>query len=125
MLALVICTFTAADVSPLVNAFEADALIDSGCPMTDAFWVAMAPEPRATKMLDALAEVCERTQHPDVVRGTLNELSWSLLDATLRTAPHGALLRAGGMAKPHGDSLRAAHRRVLEAVQDHAGVIES
>ena len=116
---------TAGDVSPLVSAFEAGALVDSGCPMTDAFRVAMAPEPRATKMLNALAEVCDRTQHPDVVRGTLNELSWSLLDAALRAAPRPSLLRAAAMAQRHGDCLAADHRRVLEAIQDYAGAVEN
>jgi len=116
---------TAGDVSPLLNAFEAGTIVDSRCPMTDAFRVAMAPEPRATKMLNALAEVCDRTQDPDVVRGTLNELSWSLLDATLRAAPRRTLLRAAAMAQRHGDSLCADHRRVLAAIQDHADAIKS
>jgi dTDP-D-glucose 4,6-dehydratase len=33
------------------------------------------------------AEVCDETQDPAAVRGALNELSWSLLDCTLRAAP--------------------------------------
>jgi nucleoside-diphosphate-sugar epimerase len=116
---------TAGDVSPLINAFEVGTLVDSGCPMTDAFRAAMAPEPRAVKMLNALAEVCDRTRDPDVVRGTLNDLSWSLLDATLRAAPGHALLRAATMARRQSDLLNVDHRRILDAIQDHADAIES
>jgi hypothetical protein len=111
---------TAGDVSPLLNAFEAAAVVDSPCPMVDAFRVDMAPEPRAAKLLNALAEVCDRTQDPGMVRGALNELSWSLLDASLRAAPRQALTRAAAMAQRHSDSLGADHRRVLEAIIDHA-----
>jgi hypothetical protein len=116
---------TAGEVSPLINAFEVGTLVDSGCPMTDAFRAAMAPEPRAVKMLNALAEVCDRTRDPDVVRGTLNDLSWSLLDATLRAAPGHALLRAATMARRQSDLLSVDHRRILDAIQDHADAIES
>ena len=111
---------TAADMGPLLNAFEAGAVVDSPCPMLDAFRVDFAPEPRAVKLLTTLAEACDRTQDPDVVRGVLNELSWSLLDCTLRAAPREALARAAATAQRHGDSLCAHHRRVLDAVRDHA-----
>ena len=111
---------TAADVGPLLNTFEAGAVVDSPCPMLDAFRLDFAPEPRAVKLLTTLAEACDRTQDPDVMRGVLNELSWSLLDCTLRAAPREALARAAAMAQRHGDSLCAHHRRVLEAVRDHA-----
>ena len=113
---------TAGDVSPLLNAFEASAITGSPCPRVDVFRMDMAPEPRAVKLLSALAEACDRTRDPDVVRGTLSELSWAVLDATLRAAPRRALMRAAAMAQRHGDSLGADHRRVLEAIQDHAGV---
>jgi nucleoside-diphosphate-sugar epimerase len=111
---------TAGDVSPLLNAFESAALVESPCPRVDAFRLDMAPDPRPAKLLSALADVCERTQDPDVVRGTLNELSWSLLDATLRAAPRQALVRAATMARRHQVTLSADHRRVLDAIQDNA-----
>ena len=111
---------TAGDVSPLLNAFEAGAVVGSPCPMVDGFRVDIAPEPRAMKLLTALAEVCDRTEDPAVVRGALNELSWSLLDCTLRAAPCRALMRSAAMAKRHSDSLGADHRRILEAIEDHA-----
>ena len=88
--------------------------------MVDGFRVAMAPEPRAVKLLTSLAEVCDRTQDPAMVRGALNELSWSLLDCTLRAAPGQTLMRSAAMAHRHGESLGADHRRILEAIEDHA-----
>ncbi len=111
---------TAGDVSPLLNAFEAGAVVGSPCPMVDGFRVDMAPEPRATKLLTALAEVCDRTEGPATVRGALNELSWSLLDCTLRAAPCRALMSSAAMAKRHSNSLGADHQRILEAIEDHA-----
>ena len=95
-------------------------MVDSPCPMLDAFRVDVAPEPRAVKLLTALAEACDRNQDPDVVRGTLNELSWSLLDCTLRAAPREALARAAAIAQRHGECLSAEHRQVLEAIWNHA-----
>jgi hypothetical protein len=112
---------TAGDVSPLLNAFEAAAVVDSPCPMVDAFKVQIAPEPRAVKVLTALAEVCERTEDPAAVRGALNDLSWTLLDCTLRAAPCKALMRSAAMAQRYSATLGADHRRILEAIQDHAG----
>jgi nucleoside-diphosphate-sugar epimerase len=111
---------TAGDVSPLLNAFEAGAVVGSPCPMVDVFRVDMAPEPRAVKLLAALAEVCDRTQDPATVRGALNELSWSMLDCTLGAAPRRALMRSAAMAQRHNASLGADHRRILEAIEDHA-----
>jgi len=111
---------TAGDVSPLLNAFEAGALVGSPCPMVNGFRVDMAPEPRAAKLLTELAEACDRTQDPATVRGALNDLSWSLLDCTLRAAPCQALMRSAAMAKRHSNSLGADHRRILEAIEDHA-----
>lgn len=111
---------TAGDVSPLLNAFEAGAVVGSPCPMVDVFRVDMASEPRAVKLLASLADVCDRTQDPATVRGALNELSWSMLDCTLRAAPRQALMRSAAMAQRHNASLGADHRRILEAIEDHA-----
>jgi len=79
---------TAGDVSPLLNAFEVGAVVGSSCPMVDSFRVDMAPEPRAVKLLTALAEVCDRTQDPGTVRCALNELSCRC--STARCAPRRA-----------------------------------
>jgi len=53
---------------PLFNAFEAAVTVDPPCPMLDAFRMDMAPEPRAVKLLSTLAEVCDRSQDPALIR---------------------------------------------------------
>jgi nucleoside-diphosphate-sugar epimerase len=111
---------TAGDVSPLLNAFETAAATDSPCGMVDAFRLEIAQEPRPAKLLAALDDVCQRTEESSLARSALDELSWSLLDATLRVAPRKALSRAVTQVQPHREGLRPEHRRVLEAILDHA-----
>jgi len=111
---------TAVDVSPLLNAFEAAAVVESPCPGVDAFGVRCTAGPEPGKLLAALEDVCGRTEDPDAVRAALDELSWALLDVSLDAAPRQALERAAAMARRHGGSLDAGHRRVLRAIEDHA-----
>ena len=111
---------TAGDVSPLLNAFEAGAVTASPCPMVDAFRLDMAPNRGRSSCCPPLDEICDRTHDPAMVRAGLNELSWSLLDCTLQAAPRRALTRSAAMAHPHSASLGADHRRILEAIEDHA-----
>jgi len=111
---------TAVDVSPLLNAFEAAAVVDSPCPGVDAFRADMAPGPGADGLLATLERVCGWTENPDAVRGALDDLSWALLNGTLRAAPRQALERAAALARRHGGSLDTGHRRVLRAIEDHA-----
>src|SRR5262249_18043538 len=112
---------TAGEVSPLMNAFEAVATVPAPCPMLDTFRLEAAPEPAADKLLDALEEVCAQTADPDAVRGALGDLSWALLDATLSAAPREALTRAAAAAERHDRSLAYEHRRLLQALKEHAG----
>ena len=107
---------TAGDVSPLLNAFEAAATAQPPCPGVDAFRLDMAAGPLPAKLLTALEDVCERAPGPDLVRGALGELSWSLLDAALWAVPRPALERAATLARSHRDVLCPDHRRVLEAI---------
>jgi nucleoside-diphosphate-sugar epimerase len=107
---------TAGDVSPLLNAFEAGTAVESPCPMVDGFRVDVARDQGAVKRLAALTEICERTVNPAAVRGLLNELSWSLLDATLRAVPRPRLARCAELAG-HGGDLTGDHARVLRAIQ--------
>jgi NAD(P)-dependent dehydrogenase (short-subunit alcohol dehydrogenase family) len=111
---------TAGDVSPLLNAFEAAALVDSPCPRVDAFELAMAENPVSAKLLGALASVCERTEDPVAVRGALDELSWSLLDAALAGACPTALNRSAKLICQHEERMTPVHRRVTEAIKSHA-----
>jgi nucleoside-diphosphate-sugar epimerase len=109
---------TAGDVSPLLNAFEAGAVAEPPCPMVDGFRVEIACDQGAAKRLSALAELCERTADSGAVRGLLNELSWSLLEATLRAVPRPRLARAAAIAERRGGDLGGDHARVLQAIRD-------
>ena len=116
---------TAGAVSPLFNAFEAARAGCSPCPGADAFELEVAPVPGLVERMQALDDVCARTQQAGPVRAALDELSWSLLDATLKAVPYQALARAAGLTAPHRDSLNAEHRRLLAAIEHHAAVGES
>jgi NADP-dependent 3-hydroxy acid dehydrogenase YdfG len=112
---------TAGDVSPLMNAFEAAALVDSPCPMVDAFPLEMAEDSVNRKLLAALDCVCGRTREAAPVRAALDELSWSLLDATLGAVSRTALDRSARLIGRHEDAMTPAHRRITRAIRDHAG----
>jgi hypothetical protein len=111
---------TAGELSPLLNAFEASAVVPSDCPMTNVFEAAFAPEPRAAERYDELAAVCGETDDPQRVRAALRELSWALLDATLAVAPPEALTRAALTANRHVATLTADHHQSLQAIQKWA-----
>jgi len=108
---------TAGDVSPLMNAFETAAAAPSNGPLTDAFQVAMKPEPCVRELLAALGATCDRSAGPDETRAALRELSWALLDATLAAAPSDALTRAAAMARRHEAKLTPDHHRILDAIE--------
>ena len=111
---------TAGDVSPLLNAFEAAALVRSPCPLVDAFKLEMAHDPVSLKLLNGLASVCERTDEAAEVRCSLDDLSWSLLDATLAGAARNALNRSAKLICQHEERMTPVHRRVTEAIKSHA-----
>jgi NAD(P)-dependent dehydrogenase (short-subunit alcohol dehydrogenase family) len=112
---------TAGDVSPLMNAFETAALVDSPCPMVDAFTLKMAQDSVNPKLLAALDCVCGRTREPAPVRAALDELSWSLLDATLGAVSRTALDRSAKLICRHEEAMTPAHCRITRAIRDHAG----
>ncbi len=111
---------TAGDVSPLLNAFETAASVSSPCPLVNAFRLDMAPDPVPPKLLAALEAVCERTQEPQAVRQALDELSWSLLNATLAAAARPALIRSAALICQHEQALTPVHRRVMDAIRSNA-----
>jgi hypothetical protein len=112
---------TAGDVSPLMNAFETAALVDSPCPMVDAFRLEMAPDTVSPKLLAALDGVCGRTREAAKVRAALDELSWSLLDAALGAVSRTALDRSAKLIIAHEETMTPVHRRITRAIRDHAG----
>jgi hypothetical protein len=90
---------TAGDVSPLINAFEAAALVDSPRPVTvDAFDLKMAQDKRSVKLL---AE---------------------LLDATLAAVSVDTLQRTVNLIQPHEGTMSPTHRRIAEALRLYAGM---
>jgi len=109
---------TAGDVSPLLNAFEASSAARSPSPEVDAARLQFAAGQQMTKHLKALAEDCEHTSTPARLKERLRELSWSLLDASLRAAPREALRRSALQARRHWDVMPPEHRRMLEAIED-------
>ena len=110
---------SAGDVSPLLNAFEAAALVDSPCPLVDAFKLEMAQDTVSVKLLGELDSVCGQTEDSAEVRSTLDELSWSLLDATLDAADRAALDRSARLIGRHEERMTPVHRRVTEAIKSH------
>jgi nucleoside-diphosphate-sugar epimerase len=115
---------TAGEVSPLLNAFEAARVTEAPCHMVDAFPLEMRPDPGPVKLLAALEEACDMTEDPDVIRGALDELSWSLLDVTLQAAPTKVLARSAAFADPHRHGLSPEHQRLLAAIRRDAGLDE-
>jgi nucleoside-diphosphate-sugar epimerase len=111
---------TAGDVSPLISAFEATGARRSGCPDVDAFPLQMASADALDERMYALAGTCARTGEPGAVRAALDELSWSLFDATLSAAPRQVLTRAARIAAPHRGRLDPRHERMLAAIERHA-----
>jgi hypothetical protein len=111
---------TASGVSPLLSAFEAVRAQQAPGAAADVFPLAFAPDPEPDKLLLALEETCELTQEPGAIRAALDALTWSLLTATLRTAPADVLARAAARTAPHRDRLNRASLRMLAAIEDHA-----
>ena len=116
---------TAGDVSPLLSAFEAARAERPPGLAADVFPLDVASSPALDERLLALQDVCARTQEPGAVRAALDDLSWSLLDATLEAVPRGTLVRAARLTSPHRGDPSAEHGRMLAAIEHCAAVGES
>lgn len=114
---------TAGDVSPLISAFEATGARRSCCPDVDVFPLQMAADHVPDEQMHALAGTCARTEEPGAVRAALDELSWSLFDATLSAVPRQVLTRAARISTPHLDRLGVRHQRMLAAIERHAAAV--
>jgi nucleoside-diphosphate-sugar epimerase len=114
---------TAGDVSPLISAFEATDARRACCPDVDVFPLQMASADALDERMYALAGTCARTEDPGAVRAALDELSWSLFDATLSAVPRQVLTRAVQISTPHRDHLDARHERMLAAIERHAAAV--
>ena len=114
---------TAGDVSPLISAFEATGARRSRCPDVDVFPLQLAAADALDERMHALASTCARTEEPGAVRAALDELSWSLFDATLSAVPRQVLTRAVQISTPHRDRLDARHERMLATIERHAAAV--
>jgi hypothetical protein len=114
---------TAGDVSPLISAFEATGARRSCCPDVDMFPLQMASADVLDERMYALAGTCARTEDPGAVRAALDELSWSLFDATLSAVPRPVLTRAAQISTRHRDRLGARHERMLATIERHAAAV--
>jgi nucleoside-diphosphate-sugar epimerase len=110
---------TSGDVSPLLNAFETAAVAPNLFPMVDAFRLEMAAGPAAPKLLASIETACDRGLGDHTIRQALDDLSWSLLDATLAIAPPTALARCATLIRPHESAISPTHRRILRAINAH------
>lgn len=116
---------TAGDISPLISIFEATDAQRSWCPAIDVFPLQVAPVPELDEQMRGLAATCARTDDPGRVRAALDELSWSLLDATLSAVPGPVLSRTVQLSHQHRDRLSAAHERMLAAIERFAALAHS
>jgi Polysaccharide biosynthesis protein len=112
---------TAGSISPLINAFEAAAMVDSPCPdMVDAFSLQMLYSARAVKWLGRLETSCRLSQMS--MREALHGLSWELLDSTLAGVRTNVLRHTVKLMEPYEKTMSPTHRRITEAVKFHCGM---
>ncbi len=116
---------TAAEVSPLLSAFEAATAQAMPGGMVDAFPLAVTPGPELDRRLRELEAACHGTGDPRVLRPALDQLSWALLDATLSAVDQPVLARAAELTARHQGTLIPEHQRMLAAIIREAGISES
>jgi len=113
---------TASEVSPLFNAFEAARSSQLAGLGVDTFPLTLAPDDAPGVALDDLRLVCAETTESAPIRRALSELSWSVLHASLGAAPTRVLARMAAQAAPHRGELGPEHARLLDAIEQHAGL---
>jgi hypothetical protein len=110
---------TAGEVSPLVNAFEADLVEQADGRVADEFTATFTSCAQSAEPILALQAACQATE-PEGIRAALDTLSWQILDETLGTARREALTRIAGLTGPFEDQMGPAYRRILAAIRKHA-----
>lgn len=102
--------------TPLFNAIEAavaTALFEGQVDMTPATF---SPSSAALRQLQCLEELCVDGAPEPLIRSTLNDLSWTLLDASLQKAPSEVLARLDASAHRFPAKSRD-HQRVDDAIR--------
>jgi nucleoside-diphosphate-sugar epimerase len=115
---------TAGDVSPLINVFEAIGAKAASSEQVDVFTPeTLGEDVAAQQALTALEAACVplTTAEPDPaeVRKRLDDLSWALLEATVREIPGPARARAVRLAERSVAALpdRHPHHRLLSTLR--------
>lgn len=116
---------TAGEVSPLLSAFEAAKAEAMPGGAVDAFPLIVTPGAELQQRIQALDEACQSTEDPDVLRAALDQLSWTLLDATLGAVDKQVLARAAQLTAKHQGGLIPEHQRMLATIIREAGISES
>jgi Polysaccharide biosynthesis protein len=114
---------TAGDVSPLISAFEGTGTEQSWWAGIDVFPLQIAPVPELDERMQALAATCTRTEKPEPVRAALDELSWTLFDATMAAVPRQVLARAVRRCDRQRAGLDAVQTRMLAAIRHYAAQV--
>lgn len=117
---------TAGEVSPLINAFEASALVDPCCLTTNAFTADMISDPQAAQGFADLEAVCSNeVDDQEAARAALRDLSWSVLDASAGAVPTPLLNKIARMVERHEAALTLDHRRILNVIRDQVKTRET
>ena len=112
---------TAGDVTPLMNAFETAALVDSPCPMVDAFKLEMAPDRVGPKLLAALDYGLRADRGRGQGAGTRSTTSAGRC-STPPSAPRRGPRSTGRPSSSVSTrtTMTPVHRRVTGAIRGHA-----
>jgi nucleoside-diphosphate-sugar epimerase len=108
---------TAPDVSPLISAFEAPDAERSWSSAVDVFPLEVASASALEERMQALTAICARTEEPGPVRAALDELSWSLFEASMGAVPRQVLARVIQVCRR--ERLSTEHARMLAAIERH------
>jgi hypothetical protein len=111
---------TAGEVSPLFNAFETAAMIDSPIPAVDVFDMELGYPYESLGLFRELEAIC-RNGDDWHIRSALNKLSWSLLDDTLVEVPQRVLKRTVDILNRQPFELNPIHQRITDAIRTYAG----
>jgi len=112
---------TAGDVSPLFNAFETAAMVNSPCPMVNTFDMKMSGHLECKYLLGALEVACKHTEDPLIIRPGLEAMSWAVLNDTLAAVPQPVLKRTVDILNRNLFALNPAHLRITNAIRNYAG----
>jgi nucleoside-diphosphate-sugar epimerase len=111
---------TGGDVSPLINAIEADAVDESvNCPAVDTFPLEIATTPELMQKYEELRMAYKNTDHNGLLRTQNQALGWAMLDARLMRLPTEVLERQAARVQSIAatESLSPEHEQTGEAIR--------